>query len=123
MLYAIAHFLRDKMPWIWDMVDMLNSSLFSLRYGNRLKNFKFKTVPDGYKIVAIREVATDKLVEFFAHQPEEAYKFFRPHGFDKKSLKKLQRNRAFLAYVLVENTTGIIAGYCCLLYTSDAADE
>lgn len=112
MLYAIAHFLRDKMPWIWDMVDMLNSSLFSLRYGNKLKNFKFKTVPDGYKIVAIREVATDKLVEFFAHQPEEAYKFFRPHGFDKKSLKKLQRNRAFLAYVLVENTTGIIAGYC-----------
>ena len=101
MLYAIAHFLRDKMPWIWDMVDMLNSSLFSLRYGNKLKNFKFKTVPDGYKIVAIREVATDKLVEFFAHQPgKRVYKFFRPHGFDKKSLKKLQRNRAFLAYCL-----------------------
>ncbi len=94
------------------MVDLLNLCLFSFRYGNKLRHFKFKTVPDGYKLVAIREVPTDKLVEFFAHQPEEAYRFFRPHAFDMKSLKKLQRNKAFLAYLLVDNTTQRIAGYC-----------
>lgn len=112
MLYAIAHFLRDKMPWIWDMVDLLNSCLFSIRYGKKLKNFKFKSLPAGYKVVAICDVSTEKLVEFFAHQPEEAYKFFHPHGFDLNSVKKLRRNKAFLAYVLIENATGKIAGYC-----------
>ena len=37
MLYAIAHFLRDKLPWICDMMDLLNSWLFGLRYGSKLR--------------------------------------------------------------------------------------
>lgn len=35
MLYAIAHFLRDKLPWIWDLVDILNSWLFGMRFGSK----------------------------------------------------------------------------------------
>ena len=30
MLYAIAHFLRDKCPFIWDMIDIVNAWLFSM---------------------------------------------------------------------------------------------
>ena len=33
MLYKIAHFLRDQMPWLWDLVDIVNSFLFRIRYG------------------------------------------------------------------------------------------
>lgn len=112
MLYAIAHFLRDKMPWLWDLVDVLNSFLFRIRYGGKLKEFKFTVAHDGYEIVPMREVPTEKLVEFFARQPEEAYTFFKPHGFDAKAIKKLQRNKAFLAYLLIDNSNGDIAGYC-----------
>ena len=39
------------------------------------------------KIVRLREVSIDKLVSFFATQPEEAYRYFKPHGFDDKSWK------------------------------------
>ena len=46
------------------------------------------------------------------HQPEEAYTYFKPHGFDAKSIKLLQRNKAFLGYVLKEKSNGAIAGYC-----------
>lgn len=99
------------MPWVWDMVDQLNSVLFSLRYGSKLKKFKFKTTHKNYKIIPISNLPTDVLVQFFAHQPDEAYKFFHPHGFDSKSIKKLQRNKAFLAYVLIEESTGHIVGY------------
>ena len=30
MLYAIAHFLRDKCPFIWDMIDIVNATLLSI---------------------------------------------------------------------------------------------
>ena len=36
-MYRLAHFLRDKLPFIWDVVDWLNTRLFSLRYGRKLK--------------------------------------------------------------------------------------
>lgn len=110
MLYAIAHFLRDKMPWLWDFVDMANSMLFSLRYGRKLKKFKSEIPLNDYKMLPIREVPTDEIAKFFARQPENAYKFFKPHGFDTKSIKKLQKNKAFLAYFIMDKST--IAGYC-----------
>lgn len=112
MLYAISHFLRDKMPWLWDLVDIQNSFLFTIRYGRKLKAFEFTTPHEGYEIVKLSDIPTDKLVEFFARQPEEAYTFFRPHGFDDTVIKKLQRNKAFLAYLLIDNSNGKIAAYC-----------
>ncbi|MCE8781010.1 transcriptional regulator [Bacteroides thetaiotaomicron] len=115
MLYEIAHFLRDKMTWLWDMVEVLNSFLFTIRYGRRLRSISgegviIKGLPSKFKIVPIREIPTEQLVEFFARQPEEAYRFFKPHGLDVKSIKKLQRNKAFLAYVLLDGQR--ISGYC-----------
>lgn len=115
MLYTIAHFLRDKMPFIWDLIDLLNSFLFSLRYGRKLKSVEQIVLQQyaqsaGMQIVRLRDVPTNQLVDFFAAQPEDAYTFFKPHGFDMKSLKKLQRNRSFLAYMLMDE--GQVAAYC-----------
>lgn len=112
MLYEIAHFLRDKMPWLWDVVDIINSWLFDIRYGKKMSDFKFATACDGYKIVEMRDVQTEKLVDFFSRQPEEAYTYFKPHGFDAETIKKLQRNNAFLAYILIDKKNDAIAGYC-----------
>jgi hypothetical protein len=90
-----------------------------MRYGCKLKGFSFSVEPKGYEIVAIRDVPTDRMVEFFARQPEEAFEYFKPHGFDTGSIKMLQRNRAFLGYVLRDRLNGRIAGYCfnrCFLH-------
>lgn len=118
MLYKIAHFLRDHLPWIWDLVDLLNAALFSLRYGSRLRKVEAALLAQpvldksqtAYRVLPLRQVPTESLVAFFARQPEEAYRFFKPHGFDAKSIQKLQRNRAFLAYVLMDGSQ--VAGYC-----------
>ena len=112
MLYKIAHILRDKFSWIWNIVESLNGVLFALRYGKRLKRFSFSSVPEGYEIVPIENIPTMQLVDFFARQPEEAFKFFHPHGFDAKSIKRLQQNKAFLGYVLLDKQSNRIAGYC-----------
>ena len=112
MLYKIAHILRDKLSWLWNVIEWMNGVIFYMRYGNKLKGFSFSVVPEGYEIVEIRDIPTDRMVEFFARQPEEAFKYFKPHGFDAKSVKQLQRNRAFLGYVLCDRLNGQIAGYC-----------
>ena len=112
MLYKIAHILRDKLNWLWNIIEWINGLIFYMRYGKKLKAFSFTTVPEGYDIVPIKSIPTNDLVSFFMHQPEEAYIFFRPHGFDAKSIKLLQRNKAFLGYVLIDKANGAIAGYC-----------
>ena len=112
MLYQIAHILRDKLTWLWNIIDWVNGLVFSLRYGRILKDLVLKEVPEDYRIVTIKDVGTEHMVEFLNHQPKEAFTFFKPHGFDTKSIKRLQKNGAFLGYVLIDNSNGQIAGYC-----------
>jgi hypothetical protein len=112
MLYKIAHILRDKLSWLWNIIEWINGVIFYIRYGKKLKAFSFSMVPEDYDITPIKSILTIDLVAFFERQPEEAYTYFRPHGFDKKSIKLLQRNRAFLGYVLKDKANGAIAGYC-----------
>lgn len=112
MLYQIAHIVRDKLGWLWQLVERLNAWLFSMRYGRRLGSFFFSEIPEGYDLVLFRSVPTEKMVAFFEHQPEEAFTYFRPHAFDAKSIRQLQMNQAFLAYVLIDPSNDKIAGYC-----------
>ena len=112
MLYKIAHIIRDKFSWLWDIIEYLNSFLFNMRYGKKLKNVDFKNIPEGYEVTPINAIETKRMVEFFACQPEDAFKFFHPHGFDEKSIKKLQKSKAFLGYVLLDKLNNKIAGYC-----------
>ena len=112
MLYAIAHFLRDKLSWLWNFVESINAWLFSLRYGKKLKAFSFAELPTGYSVTSMKDVPTDRIVDFFSHQPKEAFVFFKPHGFDEKSIRRLQRNKSFLGYLLLDKANGKIAGYC-----------
>ncbi|MBQ5713865.1 MAG: transcriptional regulator [Bacteroidaceae bacterium] len=115
MLYALAHFLRDKTPWIWTILDVVNSALFALRYDRKLNALETRIMAKysentGYKVCRMRDVSASQLVDFFRNQPKEAFKYFKPHGFDEKSILSLQQNKSFLAYVLLDNDR--IAGYC-----------
>lgn len=112
MLYKFAHIIKDKMKWLWNLIEVLNSQLFSLRYGKRLKAFSFNDVLEGYDISPLCDISEIKIEEFFKHQPEEAFTYFKPHEFDANSIKRLQGNKSFLAYVLIDKSNDKIAGYC-----------
>lgn len=112
MLYKLAHFLRDRVNWLWNIIAGLNGWLFSMRYGKVLERITINEVPKGFYLVKMSDIPTEGMVSFFNRQPEEAYTFFRPHGFDAKSVRRLQENKSFLAYVLKDKTNGQIAGYC-----------
>lgn len=112
MLYKIAHVLRDKLGWLWNLIECVNGMLFWMRYGKTIRGLAFTNIPEGYDIVKLKEVSAEKIKEFFNHQPEEAFTYFRPHSFDAKSIKRLQGNKAFMAYILMDKKNSRIAGYC-----------
>lgn len=111
-LYKIAHIVKDRLPFIWDAIEKVNEWLFVLRYGKKVKSIAVTCVPEGYELVELKDIDTTLIVKFFEHQPEEAYTFFKPHGFDEKSIKRLQKNKSYLAYLLIDKANGQIAGYC-----------
>ena len=45
---------------------------------NKVKNFAVTCMPDGYEIVDLKDVDSTRIVEFFEHQPEDAFIFFKP---------------------------------------------
>ena len=63
-------------------------------------------------MIPIKDIPTEKLVMFFRNQPKETFMYFNPHAFDTKTIMSLQRNRSFLAYVLLDKENDQIAGYC-----------
>ena len=114
MLYKIAHILRDKLPWIWDIIGIINSFLFGLRYGSKMKNVQkmlshfTKTTDEAgnalsYRIESLGKDNLPMLAKMFAEQPASAFDFFKPHGFDDKSLSKLIKDKSFLAYIVTVN--------------------
>ncbi len=112
MLYKLAHIIRDRYSWMWNIIEKLNSMIFYMRYGNKLNGFVCKSQPNGYDLLHLRDVKAEEIVEFFKKQPKEAFTFFHPHAFDIKCIKKMQKNKAFLGYVLIDRSNSKIAGYC-----------
>ena len=104
MLYEIAHIIKNRFLFLWKVVEWGNATLFYLMHKKKLMeiNSVLEQVSNVYRFRTTTEEDVKKLVDFFARQPEEAFEFFKPHGFDVKSIKKLQRNKAFLAYVLLD---------------------
>lgn len=101
MLYKLAHFLRDHIPFIWAFIEEINACLFRFRY-RRILDSALQRVesdtPSRFKNKYLNEEDITDLSAFFAAQPKEAFQFFNPHPFDTKTLGKLIRNRSFLAF-------------------------
>lgn len=112
MLYKIAHLIKDKCTFLWDAVEWGNASLFSLIYKRKLgevQQLLNKISNDIFTVRPTQESDAVNLVAFFSEQPDEAFKFFNPHGFDIKSVRKVLFNKSFLTFVVTENET--VVGY------------
>lgn len=111
MLYEIAHLIRDKFGFIWDMIEWGNATAFSLMKRKAIKDMPsiLKGCSEKYDISIAKESDVEGLVQFFANQPEEAFTFFKPHEFDANAVKKVVKNKAFMTFVVKE--AGEIVGY------------
>ena len=111
MLYKLAHILRDRFGFIWNLVEWGNSLVFALTHRAALKKIPaILQECSGMYTLRVAELAdATALATFFAEQPEEAFKFFKPHAFDEKTLSKIIRNRAFLTFLVLDGEK--IVGY------------
>lgn len=112
MLYKFAHYIQDNCSFLWNVVEWGNASLFALHYRKRMKCIPQILNCISNDIFNIRMTGNDdakKLEIFFAEQPESAFEFFRPHGFDEKSILKVLKNKAYLTFVVTEKDE--IVGY------------
>ena len=56
-----------------------------------------------FNIEALTKENVSLLSRMFAEQPASTFDFFKPHGFDDKSLSKLIKDKSFLAYIVTVN--------------------
>lgn len=108
MLYELAHAIQNKMPLLWEVVEGLNAAFCGIKIGKRLQLQDCLT--GGVRIADVNDAG--RLADFFAYQPEESFRWFRPHGFDEKTLRKLLERKSYIIYVLEEK--GEIIGYAFL---------
>ena len=108
MLYQFAHAIQEKIPWLWEVVENLNAAFCGIKIGKRLQLQDCLT--GGMRIADSNDAG--HLADFFAHQPEESFKWFRPHSFDEGTMRKLLGRKSYIIYVLEEE--GKIIGYAFL---------
>lgn len=111
MLYKIAHILRDRFSFLWNLVEWGNAFVFALTHRAALKKIPaiLQECSGTYTLRLTELTDAAALATFFAEQPEDAFSFFKPHAFDENSLKKIIRNKAFLTFLVLDKEK--IVGY------------
>lgn len=108
MLYKLAHIIRDHAAFLWNWAEAVNSFAFGCRYAKGLKRvpevLALHSV-DNYRLRVATVEDAGALEAFFVRQPEKDFEFFRPHGFDRKSLLSLISRTSFMMFV-VDATDG-----------------
>lgn len=108
MIYELAHTIQAKIPWLWEIIEELNAVFCGVKIGDGTHLQKCLSV--GVCIANIKDAG--RLADFFARQPEDSFKWFRPHGFDEATLRKLLRRESYIIYVMEEDDE--IIGYAFL---------
>ena len=111
MLYEVSHFIKKHFNFLWDIIEWGNSVLFLCFKKNKIKKIPLLLTKHSDKFL-IREATindSQDLELFFSEQPTETFRFFNPHGFDKKSIQKVIRNKSFLTFVVLDHNA--IVGY------------
>lgn len=111
MLYKLAHILRDRFGFIWNLVEWGNALVFALIHKSALNKIPaiLKECSGQYTLRMAECADAAPLAEFFSEQPEESFEFFKPHAFDEKTLAKIIRNKAFLTFLVLDGEK--IVGY------------
>lgn len=111
MLYKIAHILRDRFGFLWNLVEWGNALVFALTHRAALKKIPaiLRECSGQYTLRMAESADAAPLAKFFSEQPEESFEFFKPHAFDEKTLAKIILNKAFLTFLVLDGEK--IVGY------------
>ena len=113
-MIRILLFIKHHLLFLWNIVEWCNGLCFSIAYKSKVLKTTEKICEEySNSVLSFRSVEKSdiaSLSDFFTAQPEESYRYFKPHAFDEKTLTKLWRNPAFFQFI-VTNGNNQIAGY------------
>jgi len=106
-------YLKHHVPFIWKMVEGINAFLFRLLYSKRFRQAADEVIAcadlPGYVFRQLEKNDLPELERLLGSQPGERTAFFKPHGFDRKSLEAVYANPAFLMMGVFDGSR--MAGY------------
>ena len=102
MIARFLLFIKHKLPWLWVPIEWLNTRLYVLLHRKRMaaevdgafSEFQL----DGFEYRPLAPNDMRELEDLLKRQGSERLRYFQPHGFDLDSLRKMQRNPAFLMF-------------------------
>jgi hypothetical protein len=111
MLYEVSHYIQEHIPILWKMVEYGNSAVFAMMHNRKIKDIPelLEKYTDKFRVIEAGKADVGALVRFFSEQPDEAFKFFNPHGFDEKTLLSLVNRKSFLMFLVKDGEE--IVGY------------
>lgn len=112
MLYELAHTIQSYLPFVWNLIEDMNSFLFVVRYGKKLKVVPniLNSFSTSFSLCVAENSDAPDLAEFFSRQPVSAYEYFKPHNFDRKTIEELVRRKSYL-FFLVKDEEKIVGYY------------
>lgn len=111
MLYEIAHIVKERFGLLWDAIEWGNAEVFALMHRGEMKRIPelLAECSGRYQLWLATRDDVERMRAFFEAQPKEAFRFFQPHEFDEKGIKKVVINKSFLTFVALDGNE--IAGY------------
>lgn len=114
-MVSLLIWLKHHLNFIWAIIEKTNSVLFNILWGRKIQSFIYPEFSEGvcFKSISSHEEII-QLVDFFSKQPKDAFTYFKPHGFDEKSLMKKLNDPSFMMIGCFKNNE--LAGYCFLRF-------
>ena len=105
MLYEIAHFVKERFGFLWDAIEWGNAEVFALMHHREMKRIPLLLAECSgrYQLRLATCEDVEQMKAFFEAQPEESFRFFHPHEFDEKGIKKVVLNKSFLTFIALDN--------------------
>lgn len=102
----LAYLIKHRFPALFRLVGWLAERVTTLRYGRRIRRAEERATLDGEVagqpalMRALQGSDVGRLHAFLTALPADHLRYFRPHGFDVTSLRRVLLSRAFLNYGL-----------------------
>lgn len=111
MLYELAHVIKKRFGFLWDAIEWGNAEVFALMHYKGMKRIpELLTECSGkYSLCLAKKENIGQMEAFFKAQLRDAFRFFMPHAFDERGIRRVVANKSFLAFVALDGNE--VAGY------------
>lgn len=107
-------YLKHRFEFLWGLIEKVNAMILGVLYPKiKKRNFpalQEVTSPD-YEFSMVEMNDIDGLIELKERQSNDYLKYFDPHRFDRKTLEKMIKNKAYILMKVTPKNQKEIIGY------------